>query len=109
MNWKRIARVKEVPKSFEKMMIETSKIPNCEEKFYKALYQQEPIPIVDCNNCEYISITEEEQRKVGKGLHICQVYEKRCFHNNKEHDATYIYPCKECVADEYKNFRGELE
>lgn len=75
---------------------------------YFCKYQQKPLPIIDCNNCEFISITEEEQRKDGKGLHICHVYEKRCFHNNKEHDATHIYPCEECVADEYKNFRGEI-
>lgn len=73
----------------------------------KAQYQQEPLPIIDCNNCEHISITEMNQRKQGNhNPHICQRYKKQCKHNSMERNAVFIYLCKECVADKFKNFRG---
>ena len=55
--------------------------------------------------CEHISITEAEQRKRGnQHPHICQCYGKQCKHNYMKRGAVFIYPCKKCVADKYKNF-----
>lgn len=57
---------------------------------WTAQYQQEPIPVIDCNDCKNISITEAEQRRIGnQNLHICQIYEKRCRHNSMERDAAF--------------------
>lgn len=82
------------------------------ENVWRTQYQQEPLPIIDCNNCEHISVTEMEQREQRKQgnhtLHLCQCYKKLCLHNSMERDAVFIYPCKECVADKFKNFREEI-
>ena len=76
-----------------------------EENAWRAQYQQEPLQIIDCNDCEHLNITEAEQRKQGNKIpHFCQVYRNWCKHNIMERDAVFIYPCKECVADKYKNF-----
>lgn len=84
-------------------------IVNVAENEWMAKYQQEPLPIIDCNNCEHISITEAEQRKLGNcNPHICQFYKKQCKHNSMERDAVFIYPCKECEANKHANFRGEF-
>lgn len=79
------------------------------ESMWRAKYQQEPLQIIDCNMCEHISITEAEQRKQGNKIpHFCQIYRNWCKHNSMERDAVFIFPCKECVADRHKNFRGEF-
>ena len=70
-----------------------------------ARYQQEPITVIDCNDCKNISITEAEQRKQGNhNLHICQYYRERCKHNTMKRGAVFIYPCEECCCDKFKNF-----
>lgn len=79
------------------------------ENIWRAQYQQEPVQIIDCNDCEHISITEAEQRKRGnQHPHICQCYMKRCKHNIMKRDEVLIYPCEECITDGYKNFREEF-
>ncbi len=80
------------------------------ENKWRCLYQQEPLPIIDCNDCEHISITEAEQRERGNHHpHVCKCYKKRCKHNSTEQYAVFIHPCKECVADKHKNFRGRIK
>ena len=77
---------------------------------WRAQYQQEPIPIIDCNDCDNISITELEQRICGNNYpHICQYYRERCKHNSMERDAVFIYPCSKCVADKHKNFKAVVK
>jgi hypothetical protein len=61
--------------------------------------------MVDCNNCIHISITEAKQKD--KSIyHICNEYAMRCLHKamNKHH-SPYIYPCSECVKDNYENYK----
>ena len=75
-----------------------------------ANYQQEPLPIVDCNDCSNISITETQQRGMGSDKpHICGVYNKHCFHESRERDAYFIYPCRDCMADNFKNFQNGIK
>ena len=77
------------------------------ENVWRVRYQQEPFTIIDCNNCEYISITEMDQRKQGNhNPHICQCYMKQCKHNSMERGAVFIYPCRECVTDKHENYRS---
>lgn len=72
---------------------------------WKALYQQEPIAVIDCNDCKNISITEAEQRKIGNNNpHICLIYRKRCKHNIIKRDEMFIYPCEECCCDNFSNY-----
>lgn len=70
-----------------------------------ARYQQEPITVIDCNDCKNISITEAEQRTIGNNNpHICQIYGKRCKHNVMKRGAVFIYPCEECCCDGFSNY-----
>lgn len=79
------------------------------ESIWRAQYQQEPLLIIDCNDCEHLNITEAEQRKQGNhNPHICQFYKKQCRHNIMKRGAVFIYPCEKCAADGYKNYRGEF-
>lgn len=60
---------------------------------------------VDCNNCIYIDMTEDQQRALHThSMHICNHYGSRCKHNSQCDDAYHIYPCKECYNDEFKHF-----
>ena len=65
------------------------------------------IMLVDCNNCKYLSCTEEEQNNIRHALnitavHTCTKYNRRVFHNHnsfiegKNHNS-YLYPCDECI------------
>ena len=67
----------------------------------------ETIMLVDCNNCKYLSCTEEEQNNIRHALnittvHICTKYNRRVFHNHngfvagRSHNS-YLYPCDECI------------
>lgn len=58
----------------------------------------------DCNRCINLNMTEYEQRDKSTP-HICLYYRKRVFHkaNTPIHDS-YLYPCSECVDDEYKEY-----
>ena len=55
----------------------------------------------NCNKCEYINMTEDEQHKAEKDSpHMCLKYKKRVFHNSSRpgyHEM--IYPCKECIEE----------
>lgn len=69
------------------------------------------LPIIDCNNCGHLNITEEEQQKMFlsteyKYPHRCLLYNKPVKHNCmtvRDHDSR-LYPCEECIKDDYKNF-----
>lgn len=69
-----------------------------------------PMPLIDCNKCQYISITETTQReeKYFKP-HICQFCKERCYHNSREKDAVRIYPCRKCEKDKFKNYIKRIE
>ena len=65
----------------------------------------------DCNECKYLSCTEEEQNNLRQALnittiHMCTKYNKRVFHNHSafetrtKNHSSYIYPCEECVKEE---------
>lgn len=55
----------------------------------------------NCNKCEYISITEEEQHKEKKGTpHVCKRFQKRVFHDSRRPGFHgMIHPCKECIEE----------
>lgn len=59
----------------------------------------------NCDECAYISITEEEQHKTAPGTHhTCLKYKKRVFHNsNRPGRHGMIYPCKECIKEAGKS------
>lgn len=64
---------------------------------------------VNCDNCYYISLTEEQQHRLGKNnIHYCRTYNKRVLHmdNHKGYN-DFIQPCKECVNDNYDRFYKE--
>ena len=55
-----------------------------------------------CNNCEFLSITEQEQngikRDCGKTVpHTCLKYGKKVTHAPFIHPI--IHPCKECIVE----------
>lgn len=80
-------------------------IMESENKDLVIICMQSSILNIDCNDCKNISITEERQRRMGnKYPHVCQVYGKRCFHKSIERNAWYIFPCDNCIQDEYKNY-----
>lgn len=57
----------------------------------------------NCNECEFINITEEEQ--INKKLdHICLKYNTRVIHknNNPKIQHNYIYPCQQCEGKDFK-------
>lgn len=66
--------------------------------------------LADCNECKYLSCTEEEQTSLRYALnitaiHMCTKYNKRVFHNHnafelrtKKH-SSYLYPCEECLKE----------
>lgn len=60
--------------------------------------------MADCNVCINLNITESEQEDKTTP-HICNYYRKRVLHktNKPQHDS-YIFPCRECVDDQYKEF-----
>ena len=66
---------------------------------------------VDCNECEYLSITEAEQNYFHDIFkenipHMCAKFNKRVFHNQypirfigvRNHNS-YLYPCEECLKE----------
>lgn len=62
----------------------------------------------DCNKCVKLNLTEKEQNRQtnGKGLHICQHYNKRVLHRTVQlNHSDYLYPCAECESDQYSNYQ----
>lgn len=58
----------------------------------------------DCNHCNHLSITEDEQTDV-RVPHICKFYDKQVIHraSTRIHDP-YLWPCNQCVKDGHRNF-----
>jgi hypothetical protein len=64
---------------------------------------------IDCNNCYHISVTEEQQQRLGnRNLHYCRCYNQRLFHKTQSavHN-NYIYPCRDCTDNNYKMYHKE--
>lgn len=75
-------------------------------------YEKEENP--DCNNCKYLSFTEDDQQFLNKMCgggykgdhgHFCDYYKRPVYHrsNSANHDP-YIYPCDECHKDKFINY-----
>lgn len=60
----------------------------------------------NCNECVHVNITEEQQHKEGLNiLHVCTVYWSRVLHRSQRRGHHgFLYPCEECVRDEYEHF-----
>ncbi|OOM17199.1 hypothetical protein CLSAB_19190 [Clostridium saccharobutylicum] len=62
---------------------------------------------IDCNNCTNLNLTEQEQieLKDNKQWHKCNKYNSQVLHlsNAKNHNPK-LYPCSECIMDQYKNY-----
>lgn len=56
----------------------------------------------NCNECEHINMTEEEQHEKAPGApHICLKYKKRVYHrSSRQGHHGMIYPCEECEKEE---------
>ena len=55
------------------------------------------LKIQNCNDCLFISLTEEKQENTSE-KHICLKYNRQVFHRNNtlEHlEHNFLYPCKE--------------
>ena len=72
---------------------------------FETRYLSKFIKWIDCNDCAYLNMTEEEQEYKGRGMHKCLFYDKRVIHgtNNRIH-SEMIHPCNECEKDEHKHF-----
>lgn len=61
--------------------------------------------MMDCNYCEHLNITEEEQRRTSYGNnipHICTKYNKRVIHMaSSRHHKAHLYPCEECEKENH--------
>ena len=60
--------------------------------------------MIDCNDCPYLSITEEQQERMwrmGKRKamfpHICQKYNERVLHY--PYIEPMIHPCRQCEKE----------
>lgn len=55
-------------------------------------------PTKNCNNCEHINLTEEQQHRLAPGSpHTCMKYGRRVFHRSSRPGYHGIlFPCKEC-------------
>lgn len=63
--------------------------------------------MIDCNNCPYISITEEQQERLWKTSkkktmlpHMCTKYDQRVFHY--PYEEPMIHPCQQCEEEKEK-------
>lgn len=57
--------------------------------------------MINCNECKFINITEEEQHidnSKYRKFHKCLKFDKRVLHKDKhiKFHSNYIYPCTEC-------------
>lgn len=65
---------------------------------------QEPVEVEthDCNNCQWLNLSEKEQRQMCSHTpHKCEKYNKRVYH--RRWDWT-LFPCDNCTKDGYKYF-----
>lgn len=68
------------------------------------------IPPIDCNDCKWLDLTEDEQQELGDRCHrhhFCTYYKKRVYHetNNLIHNPV-LYPCKECEKEKREHFQN---
>lgn len=63
----------------------------------------------NCNYCEHLNLTEEQQHKAGTVKpHICLKYGKRVFHRSTERGYhEMIYPCRECENESLSESDGK--
>lgn len=65
--------------------------------------------LFNCNVCENIDYTEQEQHKQGISVipeHHCMYYNVRVLHADRHKgENVYITPCKQCKNDGYKHFK----
>ena len=79
---------------------------------FRARVLNEPLFIPSCNDCIYISITEDEQESLESIGRIAPAHRCPCYDNvilkhetnNLIHN-TYIHPCQKCKDDGYKYFK----
>ena len=68
---------------------------------------------INCNDCTNIDYTEQEQLREGLRKipeHHCMYYHARVLHLNHHSGANYyIYPCNDCIGDEYKYFKMRMQ
>lgn len=53
--------------------------------------------IIDCNKCEYISITEKEQMDNVREIHRCRFFNARVYHRRRKDG--FLCPCQECKGE----------
>lgn len=65
--------------------------------------------VKNCNYCEHLNLTEEQQHKAGTDKpHICLKYGKRVFHRSTERGYhEMIYPCRECENESLSESDGK--
>lgn len=63
----------------------------------------------NCNYCEHLNLTEEQQHKAGTDKpHVCLKYGKRVFHRSTERGYhEMIYPCRECENESLSESDGK--
>lgn len=75
---------------------------------FRPQFLGEFVPQIDCNNCRWLDLTEEEQQELGDRCHRyhwCTYYRKRVYHqtNNLIHNPR-LYPCKKCEKEKYGHY-----
>lgn len=68
---------------------------------------------IDCNDCRWLDLTEDEQQELGDKCHryhYCTYYRKRVYHetNNLIHNPR-LYPCKECEKEKHEHYQRRME
>lgn len=64
----------------------------------------------NCNDCGFINITEEEQKRDKTKNHICLKYNQKVIHRscNSKIEHTYIYPCEQCNGKSFVKMDNSL-
>lgn len=78
------------------------------EWFTRRMQQPVEVETHDCNNCQWLNLTEKDRRLVAsQGLpivtihHKCEKYNKQVYHRREDYT---LFPCYNCVKDGYKYF-----
>lgn len=69
------------------------------------------VPQIDCNDCRWLDLTEDEQQELGDKCHrnhFCTYYKKRVYHetNNLIHNPE-LAPCKECEKEKHEHYQNK--
>lgn len=85
-----------------------AKIYPVDDKCWKSQFIGEWIKQIDCNNCRWLDLTEDEQQDSGDKCHrnhYCTYYRKIVKHrtNNLIHNP-YLYPCNECDKENNEHY-----